>query len=207
MIIHDIEQRSPQWYSLRAGKPTASEFSKLVTSKGEPSKSAAKYAYTLAVQKFTGTSESDISTDWMERGREMEAEARATYAFMHDCDPVEVGFVTDDQERWGCSPDSLVNDGMIEIKCLKAENHAEAICRWKKDQTIDPTYVQQTQGQMMVAEKEWCDLVFYHPAMPLLVCRQTIDAAFCKKLTDALESVLIERDAIFKTLTEFKEAA
>ena len=43
-IIFDIEQGSDEWHALRAGKPTASEFSKLVTSKGEPSKSMADYA-------------------------------------------------------------------------------------------------------------------------------------------------------------------
>ena len=54
MQIHDVEQHSDAWYSLRAGMPTASEFSKIVTSKGEASKSAAVYARTLAAELFAG---------------------------------------------------------------------------------------------------------------------------------------------------------
>jgi len=206
MQVHDIEQRSPSWFSLRAGKPTASEFKKLVTSKGEPSKSASEYAYTLACQMYAGTSEYEFATEWMERGKEMESEALATYSFMYDCDPVSVGFVTDNDVKWGCSPDALIgDDGMAEVKCLKAENHAKAIVRWQDNQTIDPGYIQQTQGQMMVAERAWCDLIFYHPSLPLLVCRQKADKGFHAKLTTALESVLEERDKILQCIHTFQE--
>ncbi len=76
MKKHDVEQGSEEWYALRAGKPTASEFSKLITSKGEPSKSAATYAITLAIEAYAGGPvdawEGNAHT---ERGKNLEAEA------------------------------------------------------------------------------------------------------------------------------------
>ena len=43
MIILECEQRTPEWYAARVGKPTASGFSKIVTSTGERSKSREGY--------------------------------------------------------------------------------------------------------------------------------------------------------------------
>jgi hypothetical protein len=47
MIIHDLEQGSEEWLQKRAGIPTASNFSNLVTSTGSLSKSIDKYAISL----------------------------------------------------------------------------------------------------------------------------------------------------------------
>src|SRR3546814_2809936 len=82
-------------------------------------------------------------------------------------------FVTDYAETMGCSPDGLVgDDGMVEVKCLKAENHIKAILYHASKGHCPPDYVQQTQGQLLICERQWCDLVFYHPDLPLLAIRQ-----------------------------------
>ena len=171
MRIHDVEQRSDEWYRLRAGMPTASEFSKIVTSTGQPSKSAATYALTLAAELFAGRPiDAWEGNAWTERGREMEARGIELYEFTRDIDTVPVGFVTVDDGTIGCSPDGFVNDdGMIEVKCLKAENHVKAILYYQKHERCPPDYIQQAQGQMMICERKWCDIVFYHPELPLLV--------------------------------------
>ncbi len=54
MQAHICEQRSAEWYALRVGIPTASDFSKLITSDGTPSKTLPTYAMTLAAEKFAG---------------------------------------------------------------------------------------------------------------------------------------------------------
>ena len=48
MEIIDIEQGSVEWLKLRYGIATASEFSKMITSKGKRSTSFTKYAMKLA---------------------------------------------------------------------------------------------------------------------------------------------------------------
>lgn len=202
MKIHDIEQRSPEWYALRAGLPTASEFSKIVTSKGEESKSLGGYARTLAAEKYAGKPVDEFSaTAYMERGREMEAQAIAFYEFMKDQTVTPVGFVTDDSRTEGCSPDGMVGDaGLVEIKCLKASNHVETVQYFEKHGRCPTDYVQQTQGQLMICGRAWCDLIFYHPDLPLLVTRQEPDAAFQSALRKGLMQIRAERDRAFAAL-------
>lgn len=202
MIIHEVEQRSPEWYALRTGIPTASEFSKLITSTGVRSKSLEGYALTLAGEMFAGKP-LDVfeGTAWTERGRELEAEAISLYGFANDKALLPVGFVTTDAKSAGCSPDALVNgDGMVEVKCLKAENHIKAILYYQKNGTCPTDYVQQTQGQLMICERLWCDLIFYHPELPLLTIRQTADSALHAALQREIAEVCKERDVVLAAL-------
>lgn len=204
MIIHDVEQRSEEWYALRLGIPTGSAFSKLITSQGKPSKSLAEYATTLAGEKFSGKElEAWEGNQWTERGKELEIDAKEFYEFTNDVTVDEVGFITSDDKTRGCSPDGLVNDdGMTEYKCLKGERHIKAIMYYKKHNKAQPDYIPQTQGQMMIAERKWCDLVFFHPELPTLVIRQTYDEEFCATLAGLIDEVLVERDKIVKVLEE-----
>ena len=54
MKTHDIQQNTPAWFTIRTGLPTASEFSSIVTSSGEPSKSRAGYAKSVREAAFEG---------------------------------------------------------------------------------------------------------------------------------------------------------
>jgi len=204
MIIHDIEQRSPEWHQLRAGMPTASMFSKLVTSKGDPSKSLPDYALTLAGAVYAGK-ELDAweGNQWTERGTELEDAARTLYEFSKDVEVHQVGFITDDDKLYGCSPDGLVgDDGMVEFKCLKAENHIKTIINYQKNGKCPVAYIQQVQGQMMIAERDWCDLVFYHPELPLLVIKAWPIMAIMNGIKDGLEEVLEKRHETVATLNK-----
>ena len=202
MQIHDVEQRSDAWYALRAGLPTASEFSKIVTSKGEASKSAAGYALTLAAELFAGRPvDAWEGNAWTERGREMEIRAIELYEFSRDLDTEAIGFVTDDKGTMGCSPDRFVgDDGMMEVKCLKAENHVKAILYHQKHGRHPPDYVQQTQGQMMICGRAWCDIVFYHPELPLLVIRAVPDKDVQYPLMEAIPKLCKERDEVLAAI-------
>ncbi len=54
MIISENKQNSDGWYKDRVGIPTASHFADIITTKGEPSKSAKKYMYQLAGERIIG---------------------------------------------------------------------------------------------------------------------------------------------------------
>jgi hypothetical protein len=202
MIVHNVEQRTPEWYALRLGIPTASEFSKLIQADGKPSKSLSTYALTLAAELFAGKP-LDVfeGTAWTDRGKELEAEALRLYAFATDYPLTPVGFVTDDAKNAGCSPDALVNgDGLAEVKCLKAENHIKAILYHQKHGHCPPDYVQQTQGQLLLCERQWCDLIFYHPELPLLTIRQEANSEIQNALIEGISEVRAERDRVFAAL-------
>lgn len=205
MQIHDCEQGTQEWFDLRAGIPTASEFKKLVTSKGEPSKSMQDYAIILAAEKYAGKPlESFSGNSWTDRGKELEPEAKALYEFMRSCEVQSVGFVTDDKKTHGCSPDGLVEDaGIVEFKCLKTENHVKVLMYYQKHQKSPSDYIAQTQGQIFICEREWCDLMFFHPDLPAVIIRQTIDKKFISALPRQIEIVSSERDRIYQQLKDY----
>ena len=202
MIIHDVLQNSLEWHKLRCSLPTASNFSMLITSTGEPSASLKNYAITLAAEKFAGKPvDAFAGNSYTDRGTLLEPDAKSSYAFARDVELVPVGFVTDDLACYGCSPDGLIGtDGMAETKCLKAENHVKAILYYKKHKKCQPDYVQQTQGQMFICERAWCDLIFYHPDLPLLVIRQERDEKLIKALKIQIDCVIDEREKVYAEL-------
>ena len=103
MLIHTCEQGSDAWRAIRSGLPTASCFDKLITSTGEISKSLSVYAITLAGEKYAGKPlDAFEGNGYTERGALLEPDARSSYTFLYDNEIVQVGFVTDDDSRFGC---------------------------------------------------------------------------------------------------------
>lgn len=204
MIIHTVEQNTPEWLSLRAGLPTASAFSKLVTSTGAPSKSINDYALLLANEKYAGCDLDGFEGNkHTERGHELEDDAAQWYGLIKDFPVDVIGFVTDDNKIMGCSPDRMSDNVMVEIKCLGAKAHTTALMYYKKHGKMPTAFIQQTQGQMMICEKERCDLVFYHPKLPKLIIRSEPDEKFLDSLLDQIHEVSNIRDEIYNTLLEF----
>ena len=202
MIIHDLEQGSDEWLTKRAGMPTTSNFSNLITSIGALSKSIDKYSVTLAADLYAKKDLSEFKGNhYTDRGTELEPHARRFYQLQRDVDVEEVGFVTDDEETWGCSPDGLVGeDGMLEIKCMIPTNHVPAIIDWRTKQKAPSKYIQQIQGQMLICNREWCDLLLYHPDLPSYIIRIYPDHTVIKGLIKAKQIVLDKRDSILKIL-------
>ena len=137
-IIYDqIEQNSEEWHRVRLGLPTASTFSQLLA-KGE-GKSRRALMRRLAGEIITGEPGETFRSSSMDRGHEMESEARAFYSLMADNEPRLVGFVRN--EIAGCSPDALIGeDGVLEIKTAKPEVLIEIMER----DTFPPEHVAQT---------------------------------------------------------------
>lgn len=205
--IIEVAQGSPDWYLARLGIPTASEFSRLVTSKGAPSSSLEGYARELAAELFAGkTLDAFDGNVWMNRGKDMEIDAKDFYAFAHDATLTPVGFVTTDDGLAGCSPDALVgDDGLLEVKCLKAERHVEAVHYHGKHGKAPSGYVQQTQGQLLITGRKWVDLMFYSPELPPLVIRQTPDPEMHAALRAGIAAVIAERDSQLASLRRHQQ--
>ncbi len=209
MRIHDLVQGTEAWYSKRAGIPTASEFSRLITSDGTRSKSFTEYAMTLAGELLAGKPLDGFEGNgWTDRGKELEPEAIQWYEFTQAVKVQKVGFVTDDAEQYGCSPDGFVNDdGMIEVKTLKAENVIKTIVYWQKHGKCPPDYLAQTQAQMMICGRQWCDLLFYSTDIKPLIIRQLPNKVIQEALALEIPALLKERDSILSALRRHEEAA
>lgn len=205
MIIHDVEQNSPEWYRLRAGMPTASNFSKVVTSDGTPSKSIEQYALTLAAGLYAGEDVDQWGGNkWTDRGHDLEAVAVSWYEFDRDVETKKVGFITDDDGLFGCSPDRLVGgNGLLEVKCLKAENHIKMMGFVNDKKVMPSPYVAQCQGQMMIAERSWCDLLFFHDVLPPFVVRGYMDMDYSSAIREGISKLIESRDKAYKVITDY----
>jgi hypothetical protein len=177
--IIDCEQGTPEWFAARAGIPTASEFHTVLAVGPKGGKSATRVAYLnkLAGEILTGEPMPSYSNDDMERGKIMEAEARDLYAFMHDVEPLRVGFIRNGSK--GASPDSLIDEkGGLEIKSAAA--HIQ-IARILADE-LPSEHKAQVMGSMWVAEREWWDFCSYCPKLPLFVKRIYRDEEYIARL-------------------------
>lgn len=198
MITIDCEQGSESWMALRAGVPSASNGDKIITSKGEPSKQARKYMFGLAVETITGKKEETYSSKAMERGIEMESEARQLYEMMNDVDVEEVGFCFMDEDKlFGCSPDGLVGEfGILEIKCPSGPVHIEYLLKGQ----LPSAYYQQVMLQLLVTGRRWCDFMSYYPGVKPLIVRVTPDHDFLLKMHDELISFCDELQNVVKQI-------
>lgn len=183
MIIVDCEQQTEDWYKIKAGIPSSSCFSKIITTKGAPSTSCKAYMYQMAGEKIIGRTESGYQSEAMLYGTKMEDKAREVYEFITGNNVKQIGFCLDDQKRYGASTDGLIgDDGMIEIKCPYLHTHVKYLL----DNKLPTEYFQQVQGGMFVTERKWCNFVSYFPEMPILILRVERDEEFILKLENEL---------------------
>lgn len=185
----DIEQMTPEWWEIRRGVPSASRFSKIITPKtGKLSAQADTLIAELIAERFRrGPVEPDRPINRaMEHGIATEDQARSWYAFDRNVELTQVGFCKTDDERFGCSPDSLVGeDGVLELKCPQVETHVGYVM----EGCLPDEYKAQVHGHLIVTGRAWCDFVSYvtdQADLEPFVVRVTPDD-FTDKLRAALD--------------------
>ena len=197
MIRLDFQQGSREWVEARLGIPTASEFSRIVTTSGAKAKTG--YVWELVAEWVLGEPTVKFGgNDWTERGQVLEPEARKYYAFQRDLEPQTVGFIYRDETRMcGCSPDGLVgDDGLLELKCPMAGKHLQYLVGDK----VPREHKTQVQGQLWVTGRAWCDFMSYHPGLPPFIKRVEPDpklqAALDEHMPEFLEELLAGRERL-----------
>lgn len=163
MIFHNVVQNSEEWFELRKGKVTTSNFGKFMANYGKPfGEPAKKYAFRLAKEQKTGViveSES-FTSKHIENGHIYEPIARQEYEFETFNDITNGGFCQHDvYKNVGGSPDGFVNDqnGGIEIKCVIDYTHRTTIVR----DSFDPSYKWQLLGNMWLCKWDYIDFISY----------------------------------------------
>ena len=190
-----IEQGSPEWFALRAGKVTASRVADILAkTKTGPSASRQNYLIELALQRTTGIIQESYSNSAMEWGTQTEPQARVAYEVATNNFVDKVAFIDHPSIKWfGCSPDGLVSDrGLLEIKCPNSATHWE----YFKSKKPPQKYFIQMQAQIAVTNKDWCDFVSFDPRMPdrsqLLIVRIDRDEAFIAEMEAEIKKFLDE---------------
>ena len=200
MIISHVQQGTDEWFAERAGKVTASNFDKIITSTGAQTASAtrATYLYQLAGERITGNVEQSFTTPWMERGKDLEEEARLYFEQQRGLFVQQIGMIYQDEAREvSCSPDGFIpetNEG-LEIKCPKLSTHVGYLDKGQ----LPTAYKQQVQGSMMVSGLQAWWFMSYYPGMPPLVIKVARDDGYIATLFSAVRhfndqvNALVER--------------
>lgn len=186
MIELNTPQCSEEWFTAKAGIPGASSFHKIVTSKGEPSKQATDYAYTLAGERITGQKVETHQSAAMLRGAEMEAEARELFEFTTDLEVRQTGIIFSDKSRqYLCSPDGVIDEQQagLEVKCPLMHTHIKYLLAGK----LPTDYVQQVQGSMLVTGFQVWHFFSYYPGLPPLHIEVERDEKLIGKMGQELE--------------------
>lgn len=192
MIVLDVPQRSDAWVQARLGVISASNFGRILTPTGSPSKQATDYRHDLLAEWLTGRALPSFSNEWTERGTELEQQARDYYELITDRTVEQVGFVYKDERRLvGCSPDGIFDGGKsgLEIKVLKPGNHVEHLLGAG---TLPLKYKPQVQGGMLVTGAESWDWLSWHPDMPPVLVTIQRDEKYIAALDSAIEAFIEE---------------
>jgi hypothetical protein len=196
--ILQADQGTQEWLDARLGRPSASQFCKLITTAGKPSASADDYISEMIAERITGEREPIYVNEWMQRGTELEPEARETYEFIHGVDVEEVGFILDDSGEFGCSPDGLVGeDGGVEFKCPAPKNHIA----WSRKGVCPSKHYAQVQGCLYITGRKWWDFMSYHPEMKPFIVRVERDEEFIEKLAEQISLAVEEIKSEVRNLT------
>lgn len=185
MKTHAVKQGSDEWLWLRLGVPSASNFKRII----QPVKMKAAdgwddYIAELCAERFLRSPLEPFVSGFVQRGTDLEPEAVSHYEFLTDTDTQVVGWCTTDDGSVGCSPDRLVGDeGLAEIKCPSAKNHMGYLL---DPESLRADHKCQTQGQLWVTGRKWCDLMAYNPILPSVRVRVEPDPAFQAALTTCL---------------------
>lgn len=195
MIICDHDQLTDEWFQERLGRPTVSMFDKIVTSTGQKSKSWNTAAYEKAAEIIAGKHEETFTSEWMQRGTDMEETAREAYQFLTDTTVIQVGVVfRDKHRRWSCSPDGIVLPnqkckvkGGLEIKNPKMSTQAAYLHK----KVLPTTYKPQVYGSLWICDElEYWDFFSYSPDMPHFLIRTDREDEGYKKYAEALDKYM-----------------
>jgi hypothetical protein len=223
-IWPNLQQGSEEWFRARCGRPTASQFSRIITATGKKSSQIDDYVIELVAEcirpdeipAFVGNKHTD-------RGNELEPEARETFARLTGLHVAQVGFVTRADGIVGCSPDGMILSrpledgddeaviakcavGGLEIKCPLAKNHA----RYLIDGVLPDQYRAQVHGSMAVTGLRQWWFISYCPGLVPFILRVDRDAE-TERMVAALDEFLIyyaaRRAEILPLLRGGREAA
>jgi hypothetical protein len=202
--VFHCEQRTSEWFKLKCGTPSASNFQAIIKKlkNGNYSSERRKYLYKIVAERISDECVSSYFSVDMERGVELEKEAKSLYELTMDVSvDVEVGFMMVD--RWGYSPDGLIgDDGLIEIKCPRLENHLETLDLGE----MPDCYQAQVQGGLLISGRVWCDFISYAQKMPIFIKRIYRDEEYINDLKKELELFCDDANELYNRIIKRYQA-
>jgi hypothetical protein len=197
----NVQQGSLDWYKLRSGVPTSSQFHRIITPRqGKPSEARHRYAAELIAERLLHWQADPLDKiDHIAHGKENEPFAVAQLEEIHEIATQPIGFITTDDSRFGASPDRVAGVSadqqhisvVVEAKCPTVPVQMERLLFGDDD-----AYRCQRIGHLWVSEADKAYFISYHPRMPLYLVEQGRDEPFIEKMKDCLERFADELAAL-----------
>jgi len=201
IIIDEYSQGTPQWRDALIGNPGASSFKRIVTTKGEPSKSREEYMMELAGEVVTGEKTETYSNKRMEDALILEDESRANYEYYHDVDIRQVAICYPDEEkRYHASPDGLIvgESGGFETKDAIPKVQIKRLYKG----TLPTEHYTQCQGSLLVTGYDYWIFQSYCRKMPPLTLTIKRDEKFISALARELDKFCLELAQMIRKIKE-----
>lgn len=189
MKIIDCIQGSDEWLDARLGIVTASELDALISPlwKARTGAGVDTYLAKKLAEKWRGMPLTAYRGGSLEQGSIREDEAVAWYELEHDVTIRRVGFITTDDGLMGCSPDGLLDEGGIEIKCPEPHTHVGYLLGGE----LPSEYRAQVYGSMFVTgAKRWRFLSYCRGFPPLLLTVE-MDPKVMAAISDAVAAFMV----------------
>jgi len=191
----DVIQGTDEWFELRKGKFTASIIKDLfmaTTTKGYENA-----IYKVVFERLSGERvESEFKSPYMQRGNDLEEQAREHYQMM-TFNKVNNGGFYELNEFVGASPDgNIEQDGILEVKC-PAYN---TMIKYLLKKELPSEYKYQVHSQLLICDKAYCDFFAYHPSLESFVLRVERDETICKEINKKLKESILKVNSIIKEL-------
>ena len=193
-------QEINEWLTKRCGKITSSEVYKIMTvgRKETFSQTAKSYLKMKAAELLTGEPNDRPTTYAMEWGNSHEFEAIQTLqtklgkeiSYFGNANPM----FYEKSKFWGGSPDGLLDDYVIEVKCpFNSSEHLEHLLFKNQEDLKDyaPEYYWQILSNMILMEKEKAMFVSYDPRYPDSHKIKVLEITFDKSDAKLLEERII----------------
>jgi len=185
MKIHRMPQRSHEWEDERLKCCfTASDASYIVTPNGKASTQSRKLLYLKVAQRLLNRPlRWRATTEAMEHGTRYEDDARFDFERRNGIEVDQVGLITTDDGRLGCSPDGLIDNGHtgLEIKAPQPWTQIGYLLDGCDD------YYGQMQAQMLIAELDAVTFYSYHPELSPVQKRYPRDEPYIRFLNGLLQ--------------------
>ena len=207
MSNEELIQGSPEWFSARLGKLTASRLGDLmkVTKYGE-STYKTRLRMELAIERITGKPASSVVMNQaMRDGVEREPDARKLFEAVTGKEVALCGsFDHPEIVNTAASPDGILReeDAILEIKCPTPVTHGKNLMA----ETMPINYVYQVQWQIACTESTHGYFASYHPDFPkelrLKIVKVERDDEVISKIAEAVKKMDIEIESLINDIKQ-----
>jgi putative phage-type endonuclease len=161
------------------------------------SASRENYMHELLVQRLTGEPAESYCSSAMQWGIDMEPEAIAYFEYLTGATVTPVGFIDHPEiKNFGASPDGLVWDALIEVKCPDTKTHLDYLLNDK----IPTKYQLQMTSQMACTGRAGCYFASYDPRLPdnlkMFIKYFSLDKTLERDILDEVQRFLEELDIL-----------